>query len=133
MGQIVSSSQIISISNGEEIVGNIGKVFATEIIPELYEMAEKNVSKYNFIEKGIVKIILSDGSKGYKNETPFDKIIACAASEVDVPKAWKQQLKIGGRIVSPIGNSIVVIDKISKTEFSKKEYFGFKFVPLVKE
>ncbi len=106
-------------------------VVAIERISELKEMAEKNISKYNFIEKGIVKVVLGDGSKGYKKEAPYDKIIAAAASSGDVPKAWMQQLKIGGRIVAPVGNSIVVIEKVGKNKYSKKEHFGFSFVPLI--
>ena len=110
-----------------------GKIIGIERIPELKEMAEKNISKYNYIEKGIVEIILSDGSKGYKKEAPYDKIIAGAAATGDIPEEWKRQLKIGGRIVAPIGHNIAVIDKLSKNEYSKREYFGFSFVPLIKE
>lgn len=109
-----------------------GTVTGIERIPELKEMAEKNVAKYNFIQKGIVKIIAADGSKGYKKEAPYDKIIAGAAASGDVPIAWKRQLKIGGRIVAPVESSIIVIDKIAKNKYDKKEYFGFSFVPLVK-
>ncbi|MEK9154764.1 MAG: protein-L-isoaspartate O-methyltransferase [Patescibacteria group bacterium] len=109
------------------------KVIAIERIPELKEMAEKNVSKYNFIEKGITSVILADGSKGYKPAEFYDKIICGAASSGDVPGEWRKQLKIGGRIVAPVDNSIVVIDKLAKNEYSQKEYFGFSFVPLIKE
>lgn len=113
------------------IVNQSGKVIGIERISELKEMAEKNLAKYDFIEKGIVKIVLADGSKGYKEEAFYDKIISSAAAQGDIPVEWKKQLKIGGKIVAPIGNSIVVIDKISKKEYSKKEYFGFSFVPLI--
>lgn len=109
-----------------------GKVFAIERIAELKDTAEKNVSKCDFVKKGNVEIILGDGSKGYKKEAPFDRIIAAAASG-EIPVAWKRQLKINGRIVAPIENSIVVIDKIAKNKYVKKDYFGFSFVPLVKE
>ncbi|MDI6592129.1 MAG: protein-L-isoaspartate O-methyltransferase, partial [Patescibacteria group bacterium] len=57
-----------------------GKVIATEIIPELKEFGENNVAKYNFIEKGLVKFICADGSKGYKKEAPFDKILVSATA-----------------------------------------------------
>lgn len=107
------------------------KVVAIERIPELKEMAEKNIFKYNFIEKGIVKIILGDGSKGYKKEAPYDKIIAAAAAKGDVPVYWKRQLKIGGRIVAPVENSVIVIDKTGRNKYNQKEYFGFSFVPLI--
>lgn len=98
---------------------------------ELREFAEKNVEKYGFIGKGVAKIIKSDGSKGFKDEAPFGRIIAGAASEGDVPEAWKKQLKIGGRIVAPVNQSVFVIDKTGKNKYNKKEYFGFSFVPLV--
>jgi protein-L-isoaspartate(D-aspartate) O-methyltransferase len=108
-----------------------GKIVGIERISELKKMAEKNISKYNYIEKRIVEIILGDGAKGHKKEAPYDRIIAGAASAVDVPEEWKKQLKIGGRIVAPIGHNIAVIDKINKNEYSKREYFGFSFVPLI--
>lgn len=88
-----------------EIVGGKGRVVAVDIIPELVESGKKNVEKYNFVEKGIVEFICADGSKGYKKEAPFDKILVSATAERLSP-AWKEQLKIGGRIVAPIGSSI---------------------------
>ena len=108
-----------------------GKVIAIERILELKTMAEENIAKYNFIEKGVVQIIQGDGSKGHKEEAPYDKIIAAAAAE-KIPPAWKEQLKIGGRIVAPVGQSIMVIEKTEQNQFTQKQYFGFSFVPLVK-
>lgn len=116
-----------------QLIGENGKVIGVERIAELKEMAEKNVSKYNFIEKGTAEIILADGSKGYKKEAPYDKIIAGAAASGDVPIAWKRQLKIGGRIVAPVENSVIVIDKTAKNKYEKREHFGFSFVPLIKD
>ncbi|MBZ9578519.1 protein-L-isoaspartate O-methyltransferase [Patescibacteria group bacterium] len=113
-----------------EIVGPKGKVNAIEIIPELKEFGEQNVSKYNFIEKGVVKFICADGSKGYKKEAPFDKILASASAR-EIPQAWKEQLNIGGRIVTPIGTSIWLFIKKDDEKFDEIEYPGFAFVPLV--
>jgi len=48
-----------------------------------------------------------------------------------LPFAWKEQLKIGGKIVSPIGSSIWLFEKISESEFKETEYPGFAFVPLI--
>jgi len=118
-----------------------GRVLAIEVIQELKEFGERNVRKYNFIEKGIVEFLCADGSKGYEKEAPFDKILCSAAVQKrdweddieKVPSAWKEQLKIDGRIVTPIGPSIWLFEKISETEFKEKEYPGFTFVPLVKK
>ena len=126
-----------------------GRVIAIEIIPELKEFGERNVIKYNFIEKGIAEFICADGSKGYPNISTrpelvegFDKILASASAR-ELPRAWKEQLKIGGRIVTPIGNSIWLFIKKSpsaakakegkEVEFEEVEYPGFVFVPLIEK
>ena len=113
-----------------EIVGSQGKIIAMEIIPELKEFGERNVNKYNFIKKEIVEFICTDGSKGYSKEAPFDRILASAACQ-EIPPAWKEQVKVGGRIVVPIKNSIWLFIKKSEKEFEEIEYPGFVFVPLV--
>jgi protein-L-isoaspartate(D-aspartate) O-methyltransferase len=113
-----------------EIVGEKGRVIAIEVMPELKEFGEKNVARYNFIEKGIVEFICADGLKGYEREAPFDKILV-SATAVRVPETWKKQIKIGGRIVTPMNSSIWLFVKKSKSEFEEKEYRGFVFVPLI--
>ena len=115
-----------------EIVGSSGKITAIEIIPELKEFGEKNVAKYDFIKKGIVQFICADGSNGYKEEAPFNRILASAAGK-KIPKAWKEQLEIKGRLVLPVKNSIWVLIKKSKKEFEEIEHPGFAFVPLVQK
>lgn len=118
------------------VVGEKGVVVGVERVLELCKFGEANIKKYNFIEKGIIKVFCGDGSNPStllraSGGEKFDKIIAAAAGE-EIPSAWKEQLKIGGRIVAPILTSIIVLDKISEKEFQEKEYFGFSFVPLVR-
>lgn len=107
-----------------------GKVFAIERIKELCGFGKNNMSKYNFMKKEVVKFYCQDGSLGLSEEAPFDGIIA-AASAQELPMSWKEQLKIGGRIVAPIGNSIWLFIKKSEKEFESFEYPGFVFVPLI--
>lgn len=113
-----------------EIVGEEGKVIAIEVIPELMEFGKKNVEKYNFLKKERVIFICADGSKGYQEEAPYDKILVSATAE-KCYSAWKEQLKIGGKIVTPIGSSIWLFVKKTEKEFEEIEYPGFVFVPLV--
>jgi len=113
-----------------EIVGQKGKVIAIEVIPELMEFGKKNVEKYNFLKKGTVEFICADGSKGYKKEAPFDKILA-SATALKIYQSWKEQLKIGGKIVVPMGSSIWQFTKRTENDFKEKEYPGFVFVPLI--
>lgn len=107
------------------------KVIAVEVIPELAESAQKKLEKLGYNN---VKVIINDGRKGAADHAPFDGIKSAAASK-DIPKAWKKQLKIGGRIVLPLkeilGQKLV---RITKTEsgFEKEDFGGVMFVPLVK-
>lgn len=113
-----------------EIVGKKGKVVSMEIIPELAKFGKNNINKYNFIKEQIVEHILGDGFCGFKKLAPYDKILASASGK-DLPEQWKEQIKIKGRIVCPIKESIWVFIKKTKNEFQQKEYPGFIFVPLV--
>jgi len=113
-----------------QIVGEKGKVFGIELIPSLAEFGKENIKRYNFIEKGIVKILCQDGSKGLPEEAPFDKILVSASAE-DVSQAFREQLKKGGKLVIPISTSIWLFKKKEKDVFEEKEYPGFVFVPLI--
>jgi len=115
-----------------EIVGLRGKVFAVERIPELFYFGRKNIAKYNFIKKGIVKTILGDATRGLKKYAPFDKIVAAASGD-KTPEVWFKELKINGRLVMPIKGSIWLYIKKSAKEFEKQEFPGFVFVPLVSD
>lgn len=121
------------------IVGERGKVIGIEIVPGLKAFGEKNVSKYNFIKKGIVKMICADGSKGYPQFAVcpelvegFDAILA-SASAGEIPDQWRKQLKTGGRIVAPVKYSIWVLEKKSEKEWQETEHQGFVFVPLIQK
>ncbi|MFA6135881.1 MAG: protein-L-isoaspartate O-methyltransferase [Candidatus Paceibacterota bacterium] len=112
------------------MISNTGNITAIEVIPEFKEMAEKNISKHVNEVFNNIKLILGDGSKGFEENSPYDKIISAATCD-EIPTSWKEQLKIGGRIVTPVKNSIVVLDKTAKNDFIEKSFPGFSFVPLV--
>lgn len=112
------------------IVGEEGKVIAVERIPELSEFGKDNSEKYNFKN---IEFIIGDGSKGYEKEAPYDKIIVAAAAFDKIPEELKKQLKIGGRMVIPVKNSIWLIIKKEADKFTEKEFPGFVFVPLVEK
>lgn len=109
-----------------EITGKKGKVFSIEYVPELKGLAEFNLRKYNFRNVGL---FTGDGKKGLKAYAPFEKIISSASGD-EIPGSWKNQLRVNGRIVAPVGESLVVLDKTSKKRFKEEEYRGFIFVPL---
>ncbi|MDP1706478.1 MAG: protein-L-isoaspartate O-methyltransferase [bacterium] len=112
-----------------ELVGEEGKIVAIEIEPELKKNTENNLEKYGFLEKGIVEIILGDGSLGWTGEAPFDKIIISGETKI-IFDDWKNQLRLGGRLIAPVGDSVILLEKIEADNFSEKRFFGFKFSPL---
>ncbi len=105
------------------------KVYAIEIVPEVFEFGKKNIEKYNFIEKGIVEVFLGDGSKGLKEYAPFDRILVSAAAK-EIPQELIAELKDGGILVIPDFDGIYKIKKING-KIEKEYYPGFVFVPLV--
>lgn len=113
-----------------QIVGKKGKVIGVERLKDLCNFATNNISKYHLIEGGRLKIICADGTKGYVNEAPYDRILVSAAAE-EIPRELKKQLKVGGRMIIPIENSIWVLEKKSDNDFHEEEFPGFAFVPLV--
>ncbi|MFH0929804.1 MAG: protein-L-isoaspartate O-methyltransferase [Candidatus Moraniibacteriota bacterium] len=114
------------------IVGKKGKVIGIEKIKSLCDFGTNNISKYHLIEGGRAKIICADGSKGYINGAPYQRILVSAAAS-EIPKDLKKQLAVGGRLVIPVKNSIWLIEKKSEKNFQEEEYPGFAFVPLIND
>lgn len=113
------------------IIGEKGRIFTIELIPELEVFGRKNVSKYNFVQKKIAKFYCLNAINGLAEEAPFDRIIS-AASGQEIPKTWKEQLKIGGKMVVPVQDSVWFLIKESENDFEEEEHKGFAFVPFVK-
>lgn len=109
-----------------EIVGPRGKIYSIEYVPELKEFAQNNLMNYNFKN---IKLFVGDGKIGLRKFAPFDRIISSASGQ-EIPKSWKRQLKIGGRIIAPVGNNLVLLEKISERKFKEESYPGFVFVVL---
>ncbi|MGY0407582.1 MAG: protein-L-isoaspartate(D-aspartate) O-methyltransferase [Polaribacter sp.] len=81
------------------------------------------------------KFIFGDGYKGLKEQAPFDKIIVTAGAPF-VPNPLLAQLKIGGKLLIPIGDKIQIMTlfiRKSAKEFEKQELGDFAFVPMLEE
>lgn len=76
------------------------KVYTVERIKPLYEKAKKRLKQAGFSN---IEYKLGNGSEGWEQHAPFDRIIVTAAA-ASVPKALLRQLKPGGRMVIPVGN-----------------------------
>lgn len=81
------------------------------------------------------RMIFGDGYKGLEEEAPFDGIIVTAGAPF-VPQPLLAQLKVGGRLVIPVGEDVqimTVFTRKSMTEFEKDEFGEFRFVPLLED
>ncbi len=150
-GQTISQPYIVALMSEELAVGpehrvlDVGagsgyqtailarlakEVFAVERIAELTERVDAVLA-----ELGIDNVTLrtGDGTLGWAEEAPFDRII-CGAAGPDVPEAWIEQLAEGGRIVMPVGGpevqNLVALEKHSG-KITRRCICGVRFVKLI--
>ena len=101
-------------------------VFSIERQHKLYRRSKKNLTNLGY---KTINIKYGDGYKGLQEHQPFDKILVTAGAEI-LPKQLLLQLKIGGKLVVPIGKDIqemTAIERKSEKSFDKKTYGNFKF------
>ncbi|NVN18434.1 protein-L-isoaspartate(D-aspartate) O-methyltransferase [Muricauda sp. HICW] len=108
------------------------KVYTIERQLELFKTTRLFFNKMHYRPK---KMIFGDGYKGLPEEAPFDGIIVTAGAP-EVPRALMAQLKVGGRLVIPVGTDeqiMTLFVRKSEKEFEKKEFGSFRFVPLLED
>ncbi|MDF0705960.1 MAG: protein-L-isoaspartate(D-aspartate) O-methyltransferase [Bacteroidota bacterium] len=108
------------------------KVYTIERQLELFKTTRLFFNKMHYRPK---KMIFGDGYKGLPEEAPFDGIIVTAGAP-EVPRPLLSQLKVGGRLVIPVGvdeQIMTLFVRKSEKEFEKKEFGSFRFVPLLED
>ncbi len=113
------------------ILGELaGRVWSVEIVEELAMEAEKRLRRLGYANVGIR---VGDGSSGWAEHAPFDKIMVTAAPEL-VPPALLHQLKPGGRMVLPAGlagaQQLMVVDKEPSGRTRMRDVLAVRFTPL---
>ena len=106
------------------------KVYTIERQSVLFKKANLCFRKMGYRPR---KLIFGDGYKGLPEEAPFDGIFVTAGAP-EVPKALLGQLKVGGRLVIPVGfeeQIMTLFVRKSEKEFEKEEFGSFRFVPLL--
>jgi protein-L-isoaspartate(D-aspartate) O-methyltransferase len=107
-------------------------VFSIERIPELHARAAGALREAGFER---VELRLGDGSRGWPEEAPFDRIMVTAAAP-EVPHALFEQLADGGILVAPVGDEwLQTVRRYRKrgTELEAKDMEGVRFVPLIED
>ena len=135
--QVAKEHKILEIGTGSgyqtAVLCLLGaKVYSVERQNELFKKTKNLLSKLTI---NVIPKLLSfgDGYKGLPDYAPFDSIIVTAGAPV-IPQALMSQLKIGGRLVIPVGKKeqiMTLLVRKNETQFEKTEFGDFKFVPLL--
>jgi protein-L-isoaspartate(D-aspartate) O-methyltransferase len=105
-----------------------GGVVSVERIPALAEQAQRNLEAAGYA--ALVEVVVADGTLGLPERAPFDAI-AVAAAAAKVPAALESQLAPGGRLVIPIGERLVCVERNAAGEWHVRPLAPARFVPLV--
>ncbi len=133
--QVKPKDKILEIGTGSGyqtavLIALKAEVYSIERQKELHVKAKKELPKLGYLAK---KLIYGDGYIGLKEQAPFDGILVTAGAPF-VPKTLLAQLKIGGRLVIPVGNEkqiMTLFIRKSNNEFEKHEFDEFSFVPFL--
>jgi len=112
-----------------------GHVYTFEIVQSLAEISRKNILISGYGDR--ITIVAADGSKGYSDKAPFDRILVTAAAP-KIPKPLTDQLKSDGKMIIPVGNislfqNLLKLTKMSDGKIDEENLCGVAFVPLTGE
>lgn len=133
--EVKKEHKILEIGTGSGyqtavLVAMGAKVYSVERQNELFKTTLALLPKLGIRPK---HLSFGDGYKGLSNHAPFDSIIVTAGAPI-IPKPLMAQLKIGGRLVIPLGKEeqiMTLLIRKNETQFEKHEFGDFRFVPLL--
>ncbi len=112
------------------VISRLAKeVYSVEIIEWLAQFAKENLAKTSYDN---ITAKHGDGYSGWEEAAPFDAIILTAAPPT-IPKPLKDQLKVGGRLLAPVGRldqKLVLLHKTEENTFDEKTLLPVRFVPM---
>lgn len=134
--QVEKNDKILEVGTGSGYQAAVllemgARVFTIERQKELFQKTQAFLPEIGYRPA----CFFGDGYQGLPAFAPFDKILVTAGA-TSVPPALKEQLKIGGRLVIPVGKEnrqeMLVVIRVSEEEFKNEKHGGFVFVPLLK-
>ena len=129
--------RVLEIGTGSGYAAAVLGEIAAEVytIERIGQLAEKAASALKALGYRNVHVVHADGTLGWAAAAPYDAIIV-AAGGPEVPESLKEQLKIGGRLVIPIGTNpraqeLVRVTRTSSDKFLSEDIADVRFVPLI--
>jgi len=109
-----------------------GEVYTVERIGQLAEKAAAALADQGYDN---VHVLHGDGTRGWADHAPYDAI-AVAAGGPKIPESLRTQLKIGGRLVIPVGSDaraqeLVRVTRVSENDYRREDLADVRFVPLL--
>jgi protein-L-isoaspartate(D-aspartate) O-methyltransferase len=116
-----------------EQIGPQGHVYTIELVPELVKLARSNLEEAGYSDR--VTLVQGDGSLGYPDRAPYDRIVVTAAAP-KIPHPLVAQLRPGGILIIPVGGrlfpqELVKVRKDEKGRIERTSLGGVAFVPLI--
>ena len=135
--EIETDNKILEIGTGSGYQTAIllelsSKIYTIERQQKLFKKTQRLFKSLGLRPK---KIIFGDGILGLSDDAPFDRILVTAGAS-QVPKNLLDQLKIGGKLVIPVGlkeQEMLRFTRIAEKEFNKESFGKFRFVPLLND
>jgi protein-L-isoaspartate(D-aspartate) O-methyltransferase len=134
--KLQKDDRVLEIGTGSgyqaAILGELVKeVWTMEIIPELGDRSKKLLAELGYKN---IKVRVGDGYQGWPDQAPFDAVIVTAAPP-KIPRPLLEQLKIGGRMIIPVGNNRQELVLIRRTEqgYERRRVLPVSFVPMTGE
>ena len=134
---LAGGERVLEIGTGSGYAAAVLAEIAAEVytVERIGELAEKAASTLTALGCRNVHVVHGDGTLGWAAAAPYDAIIVAAAGP-EVPESLKQQLKVGGRLVIPVGSDpraqeLVRVTRTSNDEFKSEDLADVRFVPLV--
>jgi protein-L-isoaspartate(D-aspartate) O-methyltransferase len=131
--------KVLEIGAGSGYAAAVLSQIAAEVytVERLGQLAEQAAAALAELGYDNVHVLQGDGTKGWPDHAPYDAIVV-AAGGPQVPQSLKEQLKIGGRLVIPVGadqrtQELVRVTKVSEKEYLSEDIADVRFVPLIGE
>jgi protein-L-isoaspartate(D-aspartate) O-methyltransferase len=131
--------KVLEIGAGSGYAAAVLSEIAASIytVERLGQLADKAAATLADLGYDNVHVLHGDGTKGWPEHAPYDAIVV-AAGGPQVPDSLKEQLKIGGRLVIPVGadqrsQELVRVTRISTSEYRSEDIADVRFVPLIGE
>ncbi|KXA92537.1 protein-L-isoaspartate O-methyltransferase [candidate division MSBL1 archaeon SCGC-AAA259E17] len=140
--EVKKENKILEIGTGSgynaallaELAGEEGEVYTIERLESVSKTGRKNLERTGYDR---VEVVVGDGTRGYQEEAPWDRILVTACAP-EISEPFVNQTETGGRIAVPVGShymsqTLLIVEKTGENETEVQRHGGCAFVPLVGE